>query len=71
MMINESETQIRLRRATEALQIAKARENEARQALASAVQSTATAKAKYEELFHRWNKEEYAKQMNDYRHCTK
>lgn len=47
----ETEDQTRLRRAKEAFAHCKASEDEARKALARAVESTKLARAKYEELF--------------------
>lgn len=50
-MNHETEDQTRVRRASEALAACRERENEARKALASAVESTKRAKERHEELF--------------------
>ena len=71
MTMRETETETRLRRATEALAAAREAENEARRALASAVQTTARAKERYSELFERWQQEEVKSRLTDYRHATK
>jgi hypothetical protein len=70
-MINETENQIRLRRAKEAVSACRFVESEARKALASAVESTKQAREKYEELFMAEEKQERARSMRDYSHCTK
>ena len=49
--MNETENQIRLRRAKEALAAARDRESTARRALAEATESVKAAKDRYEELF--------------------
>ena len=69
--MNETETQIRLRRATEALAAYRSEENEARKALAAAVESTRKAKEKMEELFARDQAERVKQLEAEYNHCTK
>lgn len=69
-MINETENQIRLRRAKESVAAYQAAENEARKALASAVEFTKRAREKYEELFLAEQNRECAKRLADYNHCT-
>ena len=49
--MNETENQIRLRRAKEALAVARDRETIARRAMADATESLKSAKDRYEELF--------------------
>ena len=49
--MNETETQIRLRRAKESLAVCRASENELRKKLASAVEASHQAKVKMENLF--------------------
>jgi len=49
--MNETENQIRLRRAKEALAAARDRETIARRAMADATESVKSAKDRYEELF--------------------
>jgi hypothetical protein len=70
-MTSETENQIRLRRAKESVIACQAVEMEARRALASAVESTKLAREKYEELFMAEEKQERARSMRDYNHCTK
>jgi len=69
--MNETETQIRLRRATEALASYLLAENEARKALGHAVKSSRKAKERMEELFHQDQEEQVAKLKAEYNHCTK
>lgn len=68
--MNETENQIRLRRAKEALAAARDTEATARRALADAVKSTERAKLRYEELFLAEEKAEVARKKLDYRHAT-
>ena len=59
MTHGETELQIRLRRANEALAYAKQKEDEARKALRSAEDSRRAAKARRDELFLAVEQEEY------------
>ena len=61
--MNETENQIRLRRAKEALAACQSSENEARRVLAAAVESTKRAKEKYETLFMAEDKAEYNRRL--------
>lgn len=70
-MMNETENQIRLRRAKEILATNRAMENEARKALADAIESSKRAKERYEELFAAEEKAEFARRKASYLHCTK
>jgi hypothetical protein len=49
--MNETETQIRTRRAKDALAECRAREDDARKALAEAIKDTGRAKERYHDLF--------------------
>lgn len=69
--MNETENQIRLRRAKESLAAYRAAESEARKALFYAVESTKRGKEKYEELFMAEESAEAARRKADYRHETK
>jgi phosphopantetheine adenylyltransferase len=69
-MADETETQTRLRRAKEALAAYQAAENEARKALADAVESTAWARRNYERLFLAEENRERARRINAYNHFT-
>lgn len=69
--MNETKTQYLLRNAEKALQAYREQENEARKALAAAVESTRKAKEKYETLFLQEQNEAVARNKADYRHCTK
>ena len=69
-MNNETENQVYLRRSKEALDIARTAENDARRALAQAVEQTRRAKEKYERLFEAEEKAEVKRRLSDYRHCT-
>jgi len=66
-VMNETETQIRLRRAKEALENSRAAETAARKALAEAVESTKRAKEKYEALFLANEAEECDRRKKDWR----
>lgn len=70
-MIHETEDQTRLRRAKEALAQYRQREDEARKALAAAVESTKRAKEKYEEMYLAEEKREVERLKASYLHCTK
>ena len=70
-MLKETETETRLRRATDALATARRQEDAARRALAQAVQSTARAREKFSELLNTLGQEEVRLQMTDYRYYTK
>ena len=70
-MPKETDTETRLRRATDALAIARRQEDAARRALAQAVQSTARAKEKFSQLLNQLAQEEVRQQMTDYRYYTK
>lgn len=61
----ETETQTRLRRAKEALSVARDRELTARKALNDAIQTTARLKEQYGLLFLKEEKEECARRMKD------
>ena len=69
--MNETEDQTRLRRAKEAITFCQERENEARRALASAVDSTKRARQQFEELFTEAEKRECARRLAAYDHTTK
>jgi hypothetical protein len=71
MFKDETDTQVRLRRAKESLLIAREAENTARIALADAVRTTARAKERYEELFMQEGREEVQRRKHDYCHATK
>lgn len=71
MTLYETETQVRLRRAKEALQRAREIESAARTALNTAVLATARAKERYEELFLLEEWEEAQRRKHDYLHSTK
>lgn len=70
-MSGETEDQTRLRRAKEALAAYKLSEEEARKALAAAVEATKRAREKYEELFLAVENREAARLRASYNHCTK
>lgn len=70
-MPNETELQIRLRRAKEALTYAQEKESEARQALRAAEDSRRIAKEKYEALFLEEEHAEVKRRKSAYDHCTK
>ncbi len=59
--MNETEDQARLRKAKEAIASFQAAENDARRALALAVESTKRAREKFEELFNAEEKREVAR----------
>ena len=65
-MIHETEDQIRLRRAKEALQACQMQENQARKALADAVSTTKRARERHEELFLAEEKQEVARRQQAY-----
>lgn len=69
-MKNETDDQIRLRRAKEAIDSLRDKENELRKALAMAVDATKRARERYEELFDAAEKREVARKMAQYNHCT-
>lgn len=70
-MNHETEDQTRLRRAKEAVAACRDTEDEARKALAAAVESTKRSKDKYEELFLASEKREATRLRAIYLHCTK
>ena len=61
--MNETENQIRLRRAKEALAAARDRETIARRAMADATESVKSAKARYEDLFMAEEKAEATRRL--------
>lgn len=67
----ETDIQIRLRRAKEALASYQDKENQARKVLADAVASTKLAKEKYEQLFMAEERAESDRRKSQYRHDTK
>ena len=69
-MFTETENQTRLRRAKENLVALKVAENEARKALAAAVESTKRARERHDELFLKEEIAERARRMKNYNHCT-
>ena len=69
-MTNETETQTRLRRAKESVAAYQSAENEARKALADAIESTRRAREKYEALFVAEENLERARKLKQYSHCT-
>lgn len=69
-MIQETELQIRLRRAKEALAYASEKESEARRILRSAEESSRVAKEKYEALFLEEEQAEVGRRKVAYNHCT-
>ena len=68
--MNETKTQTLLRNAEQALKSYREQENEARKALAMAVESTRKAKEKWEALFAKEQDEAVARLLSEYRHCT-
>jgi hypothetical protein len=68
--MTETENQIRLRRAKEALAAARDREAIARRALADATESVKSAKERYEELFMAEERAAADRLKADYRHAT-
>lgn len=70
-MSNETELQIRLRRAKDALAYALDKESEARRVLRSAEESRRLAKEKYETLFLEEEQAEAKRRKDAYNHCTK
>ena len=69
-MSHETELQIRLRRAKEALAYAVDKESEARRVLRSAEESRRVAKEKYETLFLEEEQAEVSRRKAAYYHCT-
>ena len=69
-MGHETELQIRLRRAKEALSYANDKESEARRILRSAEESRRVAKEKYESLFIEEEQAEVQRRKDNYNHCT-
>lgn len=69
-MSNETENQIRLRRAKESLTAAREREANDRKRLNDSIESAKRAKEKYEELFMAEEKAEVARLKSSYRHGT-
>ena len=69
-MSHETELQIRLRRAKEALAYAVDKESEARRVLRSAEESRRVAKEKYEALFLEEEQAEVGRRKAAYHHCT-
>jgi hypothetical protein len=70
-MINETENQIRLRRAKESLATCQVAETEARKALARAIEGTKRARERYDELFIAEENQERARRIITYNHPTK
>ena len=69
-MIHETDLQIRLRRAKEALSYALDKESEARRTLLRAEESRRAAKEKYDTLFLEEEQEEVVRRKSEYNHCT-
>lgn len=69
--MSETELQIRLRRAKDALAYAIDKESEARRILRSAEESRRIAKGKYEALFLEEEQAEVGRRKAAYNHCTK
>lgn len=69
-MIHETELQIRLRNAKEALSSAAEKEIEALRSLRSAEESRRLAKEKYEALFEKEDQAELARRKALYNHCA-
>ena len=69
-MNHETELQIRLRRAKEALAYAVENEREARRALRGAEEARRVAKEKYEALFLEEEHAEVCRRKTAYNHCT-
>lgn len=69
-MTHETDTQLRLRRAKESMARAREAESVARKALCDAVQASARAKERYEELFILEEREECQRRKAEYRHTT-
>jgi hypothetical protein len=69
--MNETETQIRLRRSKEALAAARDAEAAARRILADSIESTKRAKDRYDELFAAEESAECARRRKEYMHATK
>ena len=69
--MNDTKTQQLLRNAKQALASYRQQEDDARKALAMAVESTRMAKDKYEALFAKDQDEQVAKLRDEYNHCTK
>ena len=69
-MSHETELQIRLRRAKEALAYAVEKESEARSTLRGAEESRRVAKEKYEALFLEEEQAEVGRRKTAYNHCT-
>jgi len=66
----ETENQVRLRRAKQALEDATLNEAEARQSLNDAINSKKKAKERYEELFLKEEEEERKRRIIAYNHTT-
>lgn len=66
----ETDLQVRLRRAKESLAYATDKENEARRALRSAEEYRRIAKEKYEALFSEEEQAEARRRKETYNHCT-
>lgn len=69
-MSHETELQIRLRRAKEALAYTVDKESEARRTLRSAEESRRVAKERYEALFLEEEQAETSRRKAAYNHCT-
>ena len=69
--MNETETQAKLRKATEALKIAREKESTTRMAWNRATQEAKLAKDRYEEIFQQEEQEERARRIKEYHHATK
>lgn len=70
MKTNETEKQVRLRRAKEAVAACRDAENEARKALAAAIESTRKANEKYNELFLAEENAQRKLMRDQYNHYT-
>ena len=69
-MTKETDTQIRLRRAKEALENARQQEIAAIKTRAIASETVKRAKERYEELFAQEEREECARRKANYLHCA-
>ena len=70
-MTNETENQVRLRRAKEGLKACQDAETEARKSLIRATEATKHAREKYQELFLAEENFEHSRRKTSYSHCTK
>lgn len=69
-MTQETELQVRLRRAKDALAACRETEAELRRKLTEAIDSTKRAKDRYDELFIAEDQAERARRIDSYRHAT-